>query len=253
MVIDCIYYNGEKSVLDLRIALLAPYVDRFVILEFPCTFSGFKKTLKFPNHDLYFAQWSNNISYFIGSTEFTEEDVLQAKNSPNTGNGEAYWMEEFMQKEHLQKCLATLNLSDDDLVFISDADEIWNPEILTLMQGDGVYKPRQLPYLYYLNNRTDEDWMGWTGTVATKYKNVKDTCINHLRTDSMTDYEVIENGGWHFNAIGGKEAKKDAFLHPVYENESEWDRREVNMRRDESDLPIYILNNKEQWKKLLLA
>lgn len=153
MVIDCIYYNGEKSVLDLRIALLAPYVDRFVILEFPRTFSGFKKTLKFPNHDLYFAQWSNRISYFIGSTEFTEEDVLQAKNSSNTGNGEAYWMEEFMQKEYLQKCLATLNLSDDDIVFISDADEIWNPEILSLVQGNNVYKPKQFPYLYYLNNR----------------------------------------------------------------------------------------------------
>lgn len=170
-----------------------------------------------------------------------------AYKSPNIGSGEHYWVREFVQKESAK--YASQGLQDEDVVFISDVDEIWNMDTNI---GDKIYKPKQLPYLYYLNNRTDEDWLGWTGTVCTKYKNIKNACINHLRTDSMTEYVVIENGGWHFNSIGGKEFKKDLFKHPVYEDNGVWNNREVNMRFEEDDLPEYILNNKTKWKKLLL-
>ena len=244
MIIDCFYYNGEEEVLEARLNILAPYVDKFIICEAKETFSGVPKDLSFK--PLKFAQF--NIEYFI-----MEEYAglrLEALKSPNTGSGEHYWVREFIQKESARYALKDCN--DDDIICISDVDEIWNPKTIYGALVDKVLKPKQLPYLYYFNQRTDEDWMGWTGTVVCRYKHIKDGLINHLRTDSMTDYEVIENGGWHFNAIGGKENKQQAFKHPVYYDDGVWKNREVNMRKDESDLPEWILNNKEKWTNLFL-
>lgn len=243
MVIDVFYYNNEKEVLETRIALLKDFVDIFVLCEAPLTFSGVQKPL-------YFTERSDvNIIQHIA--EPTKELEKMALLSPNTGNGEHYWMREFIQKESVRYTLEKL-CKDDDFVYISDVDEIWNPKMALDMTKDVVYKPVQLPYLYFFNQRTDENWLGWTGTTACKYTFIKNGVINHVRTDGMQDYEVVEGGGWHFNAIGGKKKKVDAFAHPVYYDDGVWRNREINMRKDESDLPEIIINNKNVWPSLYL-
>lgn len=248
-IIDLFYFNNELDVLEIRLNILDKYVDKFVIVEARETFSGVPKPLYYLENKERFAQWNHKIIHHIA--EETPELRKQALLSPNTGKGEHYWVREFIQKESAKKAIEFCD--DTDLVFISDVDEIWNPSVfLNDLDKDTIYKPKQLPYLYFLNQRTDENWLGWTGTVFTAYKNIKNECINHLRTDSMTTYTVLERGGWHFNSIGGKEKKREAFKHPVYEEEQEWKRREVNPHKDESDLPDYIINNKEKWKKYLL-
>ena len=245
MVIDLFYFNGELDMLEIRLNLLNEKVDQFIIVEAKTTFSGVPKELSYFNNAHRFEKWADKILYYV--VEETQELYEMAKNSPNTGAGEHYWVREFVQKESAKHALQ--GLQDEDVVFISDVDEVWNMDTNI---GDAIYKPKQLPYLYYLNNRTDEDWLGWTGTVCTKYKNIKNACINHLRTDSMTEYVVIENGGWHFNSIGGKQFKKDLFKHPVYEDNGVWNNREVNMRLEEDDLPEFILNDKTICPKYLL-
>lgn len=248
MVIDLFYFNNELDMLEIRLNILNDVVDKFVLIEAPLTFSGKPKPLYYLENKERFAKWNDKIIHHIAIE--TPELKQQAYLSPNTGSGEHYWIREFIQKENAKDALSFC--SDDDLVFISDVDEVWRPSIVHLMDMRAVYKPKQLPYLYYLNQRTDEDWHGWTGTIATQYKNIKNACVNHLRTDGMTPYTVIENGGWHFNSIGGQQQKRLAFSHPIYENDSEWKRREINLRKDEKDLPEYILNNKELWSKYLL-
>ncbi len=249
MIIDCMYFNQELDILEIRLNILDPYVNKFVIVEARETFSGVPKPLYYLENKERFAKWNDKITHHIA--EETPELRKQALLSPNTGNGEHYWVREFIQKESAKEALKFCE--DSDLVFISDVDEIWNPEMFNeALFSDVIYKPKQKPYLYYLNQRTDEDWLGWTGTIVTYYKNIKDECINHLRTDSMTKYTVLENGGWHFNSIGGQQKKREAFKHPIYENDIEWKRREINMRKDESDLPEYLINNKDKWKTLFL-
>lgn len=244
-VIDLFYFNNELDVLEIRLNILNDYVDKFVIVEARETFSGVPKPLYYLENKERFAKWNNKIIHHIA--EETPELKKQAILSPNTGNGEHYWVREFIQKESAKEALKFCD--DNDIVFISDVDEIWNvPK--KVYEDNIIYKPKQLPYLYYLNQRTDEDWLGWTGTIFTRYANIKDACINHLRTDSMTEYEVIENGGWHFNSIFGRNKKQKSFQHPIYENDTEWKRREVNMRKDEKDLPKYILLNKDYYIKI---
>jgi beta-1,4-mannosyl-glycoprotein beta-1,4-N-acetylglucosaminyltransferase len=253
MRVDLSYILNELDVLEVRLNILNDYVDKFVIIESLQTFSGVAKEPCFDIESPRWSKWKDKISYHLIKQPFSDMGIYKmALQSPNTGNHEHYWVREFCIKEHARRALEALNLSDDDIVFISDMDEIWNPALTYEPHGVEVLKPKQLPYLYYFNQRTDEDWLGWTGTTVCRYETIKNGIINHIRTDDLTPYTVIENGGWHFNSIGGKAKKIAASKHPVVSSQSDWTRREVNMRVDESDLPAYLLTNKETWKKLFL-
>jgi glycosyltransferase involved in cell wall biosynthesis len=87
--------------------------------------------------------------------------------------------------------------------------------------------------------------------LTTKYKNIKNNCINHLRTlNKMIDkYVYIENGGWHFNALGGIDKKIEDFKHPVY-TLPYMKRREKNTFIEELNLPEFLIKNKETYKHL---
>jgi beta-1,4-mannosyl-glycoprotein beta-1,4-N-acetylglucosaminyltransferase len=250
MVIDVFTFNGEFDALDIRLNMLAPYVDFFVLVEAGKTFSGVQKPLYYKdNQEKYWALEDRIIQYVVD--DYSDEAILEMgrKNSNVTFEHEC-WLNEFYQKESIKKALTWLK--DDDIVFVSDVDEVWNPEVLKEIKGDDVYKPRQnLTYLYYLNQRTSEDWTYFTGTIATKYKNIKDACLNDLRTHRKNNYTFIENGGWHFNALGGKEKKINSFKHPVYSTEY-MKTREKGLRVDESELPQYILENKDKYKHLFI-
>jgi beta-1,4-mannosyl-glycoprotein beta-1,4-N-acetylglucosaminyltransferase len=248
MVIDSFYLLNELDLLEVRLNILDSCVDKFVIVECTETFGGMPRELMFDAER--FAKWKDKIIYHVVDDFPMDDDIyMTAVESPCTGVGEHWWVREFYQKESLRKALDFC--ADDDIVFISDIDEIWNPKLVYAPKDDEVIKPKQKPYLYFFNQRTDEDWLGWTGTTCCRYETIKDGIINHIRTDGMTEFTVID-GGWHFNAIGGKKLKVEASQHPVANKESDWNRREVNMRIDDSELPEYLITNKDKWAKYFL-
>lgn len=253
MVVDVSYILNELDMLEVRLNILDKYVDKFVIVESVTTFSGVPKALCFKENQARFDKWKDKIIYYVVDDFPLDKDLYSmALKSPNTGaNKEHYWVREFYIKEAARRALTSLH--DDDIVFISDMDEVWNYSLEFKPVGNEVLKPKQLPYLYFFNQRTDEDWLGWTGTTCCRYEVIKNGIINHIRTDSLQPYTIIENGGWHFNSMGGKEKKVNASQHPIVNLKCDWDRREINMRKDESQLPEYLLNNKEQWINLFLS
>jgi beta-1,4-mannosyl-glycoprotein beta-1,4-N-acetylglucosaminyltransferase len=250
MVIDLFYIYNEIDLIEARLEILDKYVDRFIIVEATQSFMGIERELEYIKNIERFKKWEHKITYYVVTGFFEDKELYKtALLSPNTGNGEHFWVREFYLKESARKSL--LDLKDDDIVYISDVDEIWNPKMKLDYSKDVVFKPRQLPYIYYFNQRTDEDWLGWTGTTCCKYKFIKDGLINHIRTDSMTPYEVVENGGWHFSSLGGKSKKITDSKHPFY-NDQLFNAREVGMRKEEKDLPKYLLDNRQRYERFFL-
>lgn len=257
MIYDIFSFNNELDMLEIRLNVLAPYVDYFVIVEATETFSGVEKPLNFFNNKHLFNNFYDKIIYHVvkdtpknfNDYNCDNECFTLALNSNNVTREHLCWLKEFYQKEHIKKAL--INLNDDDICYISDIDEIWDyRKVFTI--NDEIYKPKiNKCYINYLNVRTNEDWTYFTGPIVTKYKNIKNECLNHLRTkDKMVNrYTYIEDCGWHFNALGGIEKKIDAFKHPVYTLQY-MKNRELTSHIDESDLPEYIINNKEKYKKL---
>ena len=99
--------------------------------------------------------------------------------------------------------------------------------------------------------RSDENWRYFTGPILTKYKNIKNECLNHLRTyRKMKDrYVYIANGGWHFNALGGIRDKINNFSHPFYTEES-MNLRKTGLYVEIKNLPKYIIENRKKYQDL---
>lgn len=233
-ICDIFCYNGEEAILDIRLNVLDPYVDKFVICESEQTFSGLTKPI-----------------YYKGDNPKVIHIIAPNIETDNAFERAAY------QKEYLKTALK--DLKDDDVVYFGDVDEIWKPQEV----DDKVYNLRQLNYSYYLNNRSSEEWVG---TVVGKWGIIKTNSFNFWRANHTNE---LDNGGWHFTNIGGVEMIKrklesydhQEFNHDYIKNRLEyqiknnrdyvgrtWDWKGVpfTFKVDESELPSYILDNKEK-------
>ena len=259
MIYDIFTFNGEYEMLDIRIKILFKYVDYFVIVEANETFSGEPKEFYYEKIKHKYTNIKNKIIYHkINDTPFDVNDIgcnqeylRLALSSDNVTYEHVCWLKEFYQKEAIKDALKHLN--DEDICYVSDIDEIWNYRIQVKFD-EKIYKYNiDYCFIEYLNVRTTEDWTYFTGPISTKYKNIKNSCLNHIRTyRKMKDiYSYIENGGWHFNALGGINKKIESFKHPLYT--LEYMKGRMNgLYIDEINLPEYILINKENLKHLFL-
>lgn len=254
MIIDCVTFNGEYDLFNLRYNILKDYVDEFVVCEFRTTFSG-KEKPRYSRTEMADTYPKATFKYRINNI-FTPQETALAESSPNT-QGAEHWKLEFLQKESLK--LALTHLSDDDVVYIGDCDEIWDPKV------EPNISPSKLQlkvYTYYLNLRSSEQFRG---TLVARYKDIKDNCLNHLRSDTKETQE----GGWHFTSMGGYDEVKRK-LSDSYTRDSYWtswveDNLEENIKAkkdflgrgfqytvDETEWPQYLKDNREKYTHLCL-
>lgn len=257
---DIFTFNNELDMLEIRLNILNDYVDYFVIVESTETFSGIPKPLNYELNKERFSEFHHKIIHYVitdtpknFNDTNCDQDVLNiASTSDNVTRDNLCWLKEFYQKELIKKAL--VGLSDDDICFVSDVDEIWNYELNYDIDNTNIYKPKiNKSYINYLNNRTNEDWTKFTGPIVTRYKNIKNVCLNHLRTQRKMNhaYVFMEDGGWHFNALGGLEKKVQDFQHYVYSIDY-MKHRASGSFVDEVGLPEYLSQNKEKYKHLFL-
>ncbi len=263
-IYDIFTYNGEEDILEIRLNILYDTVDQFIIVEAPTTFSGLDKPLYFQEQKERFQPFLSKIKYFVIDDYPNNQELLKLADSSSNvpKNGPEHWRREFYQKESIKKTLT--HLRDEDICYVGDVDEIWNPETLVDYTKDDIFKLRQEVYTYYLNNKSSEPW---AGTMVTKYKNIKNYCLNHLRTASKTRYTYIKNGGWHFTSMGGIDEvrrklnasyTKDSYntnevqekLEERFGKKDYIGRSKFKFWVDETNLPKYVLDNKERYKNL---
>lgn len=255
MIIDATTFNGEFDLLEIRLNILDEYVDQFVIVEAPTTFSGKPKPLYYKQQEERYAKWKDKIKYFVIDENYSDEERKQAENSPNT-RGAEHWKHEFLQKESIKKALTHLN--DGDVCFIGDCDEIWDDSLLPRQPGI-VSKLKLKVFTYYINNRSDEEFYG---TITGYYKDIKDECLNHLRVNANKTFGFC---GWHFTSLkdGLKRKLTDSYTSDSYaspevmanledniENNRDFLGRPFTYTIDESELPKYIIDNKLRYAHL---
>ena len=272
-IYDIFTFFNELELLEIRLRMLDEYVDYFVIIESTETFSGRPKKLFFEENKQRFAKYSHKIIHYVTKDTPTGLDDLKERlksqkisnldreiinstlNADTFSKEHIHWLKEFYQKESIKKAL--VGLHDEDLCFISDLDEIWNPDVRFDYMNRKIYRLRQLMYAYYLNNRSSEKW---AGTLATRYDNIRDNCINYLRDPKKTKYCYLNNGGWHFTNIGGADRirmKLESYGHQEFNNDAiksdlenkialnkDFTGRRFKFRVDELNLPNVILEYK---------
>ena len=125
-IYDCFMYFDEDMLLDIRLNTLNKYVKKFVIVEANYTHNGEAKSLNFNIRN--FKKFKDKIIYIIlnekpGILKETNLTNLEKKNSAILYNAV---VRENFQRNFLQKKIKEFN--DEDLIMISDLDEIPNLE-----------------------------------------------------------------------------------------------------------------------------
>ena len=260
MVIDTLLFNGESAVLKLHLAILNNYVDKFVIVEANKTFTGQDKPLYFFRDQRYFKEWWKKIDYYVVN-DWDDPELWQlAIESPNT-IGAQHWKREFYIKESIKKALVKANVQDEDTVFIGDVDEIINPE--ANYESSSPIKAKLDVYAYYLNNLSNEQF--W-GTLIAQYGDIKDKCLNHLRSDTKL-YSKGESLGWHFTSMGGIDEVRrkldnsytaetyntfevQQLLQERMKGSVDYLGRDFTFTIDEERWPLYLKENRDKFKHL---
>ena len=61
MIYDCFIFNNEIELLDLRLNILSPFVDKFIITDGDTTFSGNPKESVYLKNKERFSKWEEKI------------------------------------------------------------------------------------------------------------------------------------------------------------------------------------------------
>ena len=203
MIYDCFQFFNEIDLLKLRLSVLDPVVDRFVISESTVTFSGHPKPLFYEENKGLFERFRAKIIHNV------------VRDTPDVNP---------FERDSFQKCAVQRGLAgatDDDVVIFSDADEIPDPvkvrEVLDRFQADRVYHFAQRMFYFYLNLEEvtgnlvsfTGDFDGvrrkkWLGTKMCSRRLLGTYTLEQLRFPERKAIGVrVDDGGWHFSYMGG--------------------------------------------------
>ena len=211
MVYDLIPFFNEIDILKLRLGVLSPYVDKFIIEEATMTFSGQEKELCFEKNRDKFKDFLDKIVY------------IKVTDTPAVAQTHE---RDYFQKNHLVEGLKQVGATEDDVIIFGDCDEFPNPKVLEKIIAEfdktKVYHLAQRNFYAFVNMEESsgkllsitgefpeiaEKDRKWLGTKVSSILNIPDEGIVRMRDlCKVTDENAVRvaDGGWHFGYMGGE-------------------------------------------------
>ena len=273
-IIDCITYCGEDLLLKIRFETLYDKIDKFVVVEANKYFNGKTKPKLFDQKK--FEKYSDKLEYYY------IEDLPKYK-----GDNLEY---EIFIKNQVNRGLN--NLDDDDIVLISDADEIPNLKNDNFKKFDSTIFLQKM--FYYKFNINVYEGLKFKNKIAcTKsckfkffksFQQVRQFRVKNIpwwRFDKKIKRHVETDGGWHFSFLMNSNdirSKLSRFEHEIkHLKQSEkynletlmdiqkiedniinlkdpYNRNHVKLKKVKIDesFPEYILKNKNKYKEFII-
>lgn len=254
-VYDCFQFFEELDMLELRMTELDECVDHFVVVESPWTHQCQPKRLVFLENRERFARFADKIIHVVADRRL---DTLT-----------------MAQENYQRDCIfeGLTGCSDDDLILISDLDEIPRKDLIRRIAGDPrlagqLLALSMLQRPYFVNY---EGYEPWSKAVTAPFGLVRRMSVNltryiTLRPSSSLIVKLMPDAGWHMTWMGGAEAilrKHGAYSHTELSIPSEDDIRQAVSRGDiirlaragrwvdhRMDAPETILANRERYVTL---
>ncbi len=231
MVVDCFTFYNEIETLKLRLSELNQYVDKFILVEAKHTFQGNEKQLCYEDNKDLFAEWSDKIVH-VTVEKFPDECV-------------STWDKEAYQRNQIKVGLDSLILKDDDVVLISDVDEIPNLRnnffqrfsYHLFVEGAIVALRCRLFYYFlnmeYVNNEYNEEFLFDTRICSYKtYREKFNESSNDIRRTNLY-FSPYANYGWHFSFLGSAKTiinKIESFSHSEYNTDEFKNKQELTQK-----------------------
>lgn len=192
-VIDCFMFGQEYELdmLELRIEYLISVVDYFVLVESAFTHTGYKK-------DLFFEKNKNRFEKYLDKIIHITVDNVVGKP----------WDNENHQRNQILQGLNEIGISDEDVIIISDIDEIPNKKFIDYYIDNNICSmanSSQDLYFYFLNWCSNQKWNGSQLTRGKMY--CEGMTPQNVRNNKKNKKLILNvHGGWHFSYTGGSDA-----------------------------------------------
>lgn len=250
MIIDSFLFFQELKLLKIRLDYLYDVVDKFIIVEAVESFSGKEKGFIFEENKKLFNKYMDKIVYFkiedrhkdykslINHLDQQKETVYkQIKNIIKSHNHYDKRELHFLLDSYHRECIhipLSKYCKDNDLIIISDIDEIPDRELLKDVENlDYPIICKHKEFKYYMNLFSNENWVG---SIINTYANIENNSLNNLRINSKK-YKNLYLGGYHFTSIGGEEQ--------LINKIESWGHQEYNKKIIKSNLHENIINGRD--------
>ena len=263
-------YFDEDLILDLRLNVLNKYVDKFVIAEATKDHTGKDKKLNFNINN--FSKFKDKITYIV-------VDDLPMNIKHYKKNWPVHHLRDQHQRNSLYK--GYKNCDDNDLIMISDIDEIPDPNKIKDFKITNKYAcfiQKNFQSKINLLNISEKYWMG-TKIIQKKYlkspqwlRNIKTSKPKFWKFYKPRQPQLIYEGGWHFSFLKEPERiskKIKSYSHSEYNKPEFTDEKKIKERirnridifdRDfkykkvdlDNTFPKYILENLSKYKNWII-
>lgn len=212
-LIDCFTFYNELDMLKFRLNYLHDIVDTFVIVEATLTHAGNEKELYFEKNKHLFEKHMDKIIHIIVN-ELPDKSV--------TGDA---WVREKLQRNLIDRGINKLVLCDEDIIVISDVDEIPDIDTLSIVKNTQqieniCYSLEQDLYYYNLTCKSYKKWYHAKIVNYYTYKTRYNRMPDNIRMSGV--YKTLNKGGWHLSYFGDVEFIKNKlqnFAHQEFNNE----------------------------------
>ena len=261
-IFDCTTFYSEHLMMDLRFNILNEYVEKFIVCESTISHSGKKKKLNFDINN--YPKFKDKISYIIIDEE--PKDIIGLKNGLAKPHEKRSDSLKRINLSYDYMIKAIDKASDNDLIILSDNDEIPNLKSKQFKNSNkNIIIFKQLFFYYKLNLLYD--LIPWYGSKAAKKKNLvsmswlrnlKNKKYPFWRIDTLfsnTRYinlEIINDGGWHFTNIMTAEKLYEKLTNFGHHDEFELSGMTVNDLQKKIDNKEVFFNHfvdKEKYKE----
>ena len=271
-VYDCFMFFNEFDILDLRLNILDSVVDVFVLVESSVTSKGELKDLFYKTNRNRYAKFENKIIHIVYNPfeRYPGGDFSCSK-----------WFFENTQRDAIM--LGLEHCRDDDVVLISDVDEIPDPQAILMYKDVEGVKVFQQQLMYYYVNLACWTNPSWPGTRMGNYADLLDPKQDLYPKEYFafsskgkpTYFRFcqglnIYEAGWHFSYCGGyesirvkKRAIVDGYDHSGDLSEKDIGKiirkcRDIHGRNiffkivSPNLLPQYLIDNEDKYRSIIL-
>lgn len=226
MIYDCFTYFNELELFIIRYNELMEIPNLVhVIVQSNKTFTNK------PNPVTHFFEESEKRVGGICVPDMSRFRIIYVEDMPE---GEDNWARERHQRNAIMRGLT--EAKDDDIVIISDADEI------TFAHSILKYKPEMQTTALVMNKtgywlNCIEGYQSWKIAKILTYGILKQSSPDAVRNAGQESF--IENAGWHFSYLGGTESikrKLEGFSH-----------QDANTNELKSKLDMKIFTGQSLW------
>jgi beta-1,4-mannosyl-glycoprotein beta-1,4-N-acetylglucosaminyltransferase len=202
-IIDAFSFYNEIEMLSYRLNVLNDQVDYFILSESTHTHAGHPKPLHYKENLNLFERFSHKIIHVV-------VDDFKYKYPNIDYRFEHQWVNESHQRNCVERGLVNLNLQDEDVIMISDLDEIIDPRTISKVKSGeieiDINEFEMDMYYYNLNSKIDLKWIDSKILSYKRYRSLGKTFTN-IRGHKGA--QKIGKGGWHLSYFGDSQFIKN--------------------------------------------